>query len=350
MSDLLQEYVSSNTLSKEAILNFIDDYSIYSFYIGTELEFRTKYSSPLREGDDNPSFSLFYSDKYPGLIFFKDQATGRSGDVFEFLRQLMGSVSLKEVLLQINSDFGLNLTHEDVGEFKPHLIKKTPLKKHKTDIKITYRNIPTNIFIDYWKELDISQETLDKYYVKDVRIIHYFNGVYSPVVPRLLTISYEILGKYKIYQPTAEKEFKFRNNYKEEFIEGALQLDFKAPFVIITKSTKECMFFWEHFKWETIAGKSETTMLHPEFMAILKQRYANILIWLDSDEAGIQAQKKYTDLYPWLIPIIMHPSIVEKDITDYYTSAKQENKHKEVLKYTKQLINHATNGRINNKY
>lgn len=341
--DALQEYVNDNLISRENVLKYIDDYSIYSYYIGTELEMRTKYSSPLRLGDDDPSFSLFHSDKYEGKIFFKDQSTGKSGDVFIFLRNLIGNgilATTREVLLQVNSDFKLGLEGKDVGEFKPHLIKVAPVRKLPTRIRITAHIEPTEAFKTYWNdELEISNRTLKKFYVQDVRVIHYITEYDKPVVPRTLTISYEILGHYKTYQPFEDKEFKFRNDYLDIYVEGALQLDFKRNFCIITKSTKECIFFYEHFGWECVAGKSENIPINPYFMnSVLKKRYKKVFIWLDSDEAGIAAQNKYVETYPWLIPITFADYIEQKDATDFFLAGKEAGKKDLALHYLKKLI------------
>lgn len=344
--DALQEFVEMNQLSIPAILKYVDDYSIFSFYIGVELELHTKYSSPLRLKDEDPSFSLYYSNK-TGLedrIFFKDHATGKSGDVFVFLRELLGDgfhrTSVRQVLLQVNSDFGLGLNGEDVGEFKPHLVKKAPLRKEHAKMEVTLHDEPTQEFLDYWDTLGISAETRKRYYCSNARLIHYITEDYhKTIVPKNLCISYEIVGHYKSYQPFAEKQYKFRNNYLDIFVEGALQLKFEKDFAIITKASKECMFFAEHFDWETVAGKSENTPINPYFMEeTLHKKYKTVFIWLDNDEAGRNAQARYVEAYPWLVPIIMDDFIPQKDPTDLYDSAKKVGVQKQALAYMKNLI------------
>lgn len=339
--DLLDEYIHNNLLSKDNILRFVDDYSIYSFYINAELELRTKYSSPLREGDDDPSFSL-YESKYENRgIMFKDSASGKFGNVFDFVQDLMSNgilIPMKSVLLQINSDFGIGLGDEEVGEFKPHLVKAPPLKKLATNIQVTNNSIPTQEFKNYWEVLDIDDSTLALYYATNPRIIHYIAEDHRSIVPKELTIAYEILGKYKIYHPNAPKKYKFRNNYEDHFVEGAMQLQFENNFVIITKATKECMWFRQHYNWDTVAGKSETTMVTPYFMEVLRTRFKTVYIWLDPDKAGMASQLKYMQMYPWLIPIVMHESIEQKDVTDFYTEGKRLGQADKVISYISELI------------
>lgn len=340
--DDLERYVEEHSVSRENVLKYVDQYSLFSFYIGTELETRTKYSSPLRQGDNDPSFSIYWSDKYEGMLFWKDSATGKSGDVFMFLREFMGNGVLtpnRKVLLQINRDFQLGLQGEDVGEFIPHLAKKIPIKKFPTKIQITAHIEPRKEFLDYWMILDIDQDTQKRYYAKDVRVIHYISDQHVSIVAKILTISYEILGHYKIYQPFAEKCFKFRNDYLDLYVEGALQLEFKEDFCVITKSTKDVMFLWQHFRWEAVAPKSENTPINEYFMnSVLRKKYKTVFIWLDPDEAGINSQQQYMEKYPWLIPIIFDDFIAQKDPTDLYVAAKENNKELIALNYMKNLI------------
>ena len=340
MDDILSSYVDKNALSKSTILKYVDDYSIYSFYIGEELELYTKYSSPLRLGDDDPSFSIYYSKykKAKDKIWFKDSSTGKNGDVFTFLQEFLG-LSLKKVLLQVNSDFGIGLSDEEVGDFKPLLLKPVPPKKSPTKIEIAAHNPPTQEFTEYWSFLEVPDSVLNKYYTKNVRVIHYISkDTHITVVPKDLTISYEILGRYKTYQPFGERRFKFRNDYLDIYVEGAIQLEFKKSFAVITKSTKDIMFFNAHFGWECVAGKSENTPINPHFMKILLKRYKKVFIWLDPDKAGQEAQQRYIDQYPTLEPVVFDSFVVQKDPTDLFTAYKRAGKKEHALKYLQKLI------------
>lgn len=336
--DELEKYVSYNLLSKKNILNLVDDYSLYSYYIGDELELRTKYSSPLREGDNDPSFSLFFSKYKENLIMFKDGALGKSGNVFDFLELYLGLTS-RQVQLQVNSDLSLGLDGDEVADFKPAILKKRPIKKFPAKIFINRNNPETPEYLEYWERLDISKSTRDKFYASDVRVVHYSSDKTVTIVPRTLTIAYEILGTYKIYHPFEAKKFKFRNNFPSNYVEGAMQLDFKLDFVIITKANKECMFFDEHFSWDAVAGKSETTPIPEEFIEnILRKNYKKIFVWLDNDATGVTSQAAYLEKYPDFIPIEFGKEIEDKDPTDYYDTMKVRGKQQEALKYIKNLI------------
>jgi len=341
--DLLEDYVDKNLLSKANILKYVDDFSIYSKYIGSELELYTKYSSPLREGDNDPSFSLYYSKYNKEVIMFKDNATGKHGDVFKFIRYLMGGgeemVHLRIVLLQINSDFQLGLNNEERGEFIPHLVKSKPLYKAPVKIEVTGHQSETEEYLKYWEELEIPLAIRRKYYCKDVKVVHYITDVHMSINVRSLAISYEIVGHYKVYQPFEARKYKFRNNYPAGFVEGAIQLQFKKDFCIITKSTKEIMFLDAHFDWESVAGTSENSMVNAYFMEnTLHKRYKKVFIWLDNDEAGRVAQARYLEQYPWLIPVSFDSFLEDSDPTDLFKRLKEEGKREVALDYLEQLI------------
>lgn len=339
------------SLSPENILQYIDDYSIYSHYIGEELEVGARYSSPLREGDDTPSFALFYGRATrKHKIYFKDHATTYKGDVFDYVRIIMSKgkpelVSFTQVLKQIDSDFQLGLYTEEgnLTHLSPLKLPYKPKVKEKYSIKVSSQKQPSLKFIDYWQEkYDISLDTLKYYNVTEAAALHYISKTDSHkfcIYPKTLCISYQIGGCYKLYFPFETKRKKFQNDLPDNWVEGFLQLKYVNDFVIITKAMKEVIFFRQHFDWDTIAGKSENTMIPKHIMDRLFKSYKKVYIWLDRDEAGIKAQAKYIEKYPNLIPV-QYPSYVEqKDPTDRYEVLKRMNMSQQALNEINNLIN-----------
>lgn len=348
VTELLQE-----SLSTENILKYIDDYSIYSHYIGKELELGTRYSSPIRKGDDNPSFSLFQGRD--GKIFFKDHATTFKGDVFNFVRILMSDGNPNEipfpcVLQQIDNDFNLGLYTENSN--LPKLILKKILsdipKKEKYSISITSK-LPSIQFINYWKEkYDIEQPVLNLYNCKEVETLHYISSNNHKVItPKTLCISYQIGGRFKIYFPFECKANKFKNDFPQNWVEGMLQLKYDNDFIIITKAMKEVMFFRQHFDWDTVAGKSETTMIPKHLMDKLFKSYKHVFIWLDKDKTGIEAQNKYIEKYPGLIPLTYPEHVQEKDVTDRYEFLKKTGLAKIALQEIDKIVKDGYNSKHN---
>lgn len=321
--DILENYVNENSLTVENIRDSIDDYSLISYYIGQELELNTKYSSPLREGDEDPSFSMFfgYGDKADeDKIYFKDQSLGVSGDVYKFLKLFLKEENLHKVLRQINHDLRLGLGDDsDSVGLSPTIIKKVPVSKERPSIQIVSQE-PSKEFMDYWwKKYEITKKYTDMYCVACVRDIHFvYSNKTTIVCPKTLCIGYTI-GKYvKTYQPFEKRDLKFRNNYPNTYVEGHMQLDWsRNDLLVITKAMKECILFRQHWNIQAVAGKSESTMIPDFIMQQYLKHFKKIVIWLDPDEAGIKFTKKYLSLYPSIVPAIL-PRTKEKDPTDIF--------------------------------
>jgi hypothetical protein len=338
--------LSKEVLSTENILKYIDDYSIYSYYIGEELELNARYSSPLREGDDNPSFCLFKGSK-DNRIYFKDHATVYKGDIFQFVRILMGDgnpeiIPFEHVLKRIDKDFNLGLYLEN------GIASKLPLKKaiviptkEKYSIRVSSFKEPTKVYLDYWDKYDISLETHKLYNTTNVSVIHYsstYNNRKFQIYPKTLCIAYQIGGRYELYFPFETKKKKFQNDLPTNWIGGFLQLKYKNDFCIITKAMKEVSFFRGHFDWDAVKGKSETTMIPNHLMKQLFDKYKRVYIWLDSDETGIKAQQKYLEKYTKLIPIQYPSYVTQKDVTDRYAYMKSIGMSKIALEEIRNLI------------
>ena len=192
--DALEQYIKKEGLTQENILRYLDEYEIYCHYIGEELELNTKYSSPLRPDanpDDDPSFALYYGKQHNDMLMFKDHGNGLTGGVFRFVQLYLG-ISLKQVLLQINSDFELGFSNAKLNGFKPKpLISSKPLKKAPTEIRITTKDFHTQKYNDYWESLGITKPILDLFNTTEVRLIHFKSGTKTATVfPKTLCIGY----------------------------------------------------------------------------------------------------------------------------------------------------------------
>ena len=320
----LERIINENKLTIENVRDLVDDYSLISYYLGQELELNTRYSSPLREGDESPSFSIFYgydSNKNQDKLYFKDQAGFGKGGVIDFLKLYLNAPSTQSVLEQINYDLKLGLDFDEkCNGLKPTLVKKIPVLKERPTIKIVSK-LPSKEFIEYWaKKYDITLEMLKFYNVKCVDTIQWKTTFKTTVQhPHTLCIAYTIGMYYKLYCPYAPKEDKFRNNYPSNYVEGYLQIDWsRNDLLVITKSTKECILFRQHWNIQAIAGKSETTIIQPEIMLKCLNHFKRIVVWLDPDRTGIESTEKYISLYPSLIPAELPKGITEKDPTDIY--------------------------------
>ena len=321
--DLLENFIDETALTISNVRKLVDDYSLISHYLGQELELHTKYSSPLREGDENPSFSLFYGygTLDPTKLYFKDQIGIASGDVYEFLLKYLGAKTVHSLLEQINYDLqlGLNCNETNIG-LKPTVIKRIPVEKERPKIEVVSQK-PTKAFIDYWfGRYEVIQYWLNYYMTKCVRDIHYvYSSRTSIISPKTLCIGYPIGMYNKVYLPFESKEFKFRNNYPQNYVEGHLQIDWtRNDLLLISKAFKEDIFFRNHWNIQAVSGKSETTYIPDFIMQKYLQHFKRVVVWLDPDEAGIRSMQYYKTMYPKIELVEFLPEVKEKDPTDIF--------------------------------
>lgn len=286
LEDLVNRYI----ISESSILERVDEYTLYCKYLGFEPLLRTKYRSFIRTKDSDPSFSLFESKKHDKEYFWKDSGIGDSGDIFKLIKIRFGYVNNKEVFQRINLDFNLGFGVGPPPERSSKIILyNKPDNKPATNIKIQSKPF-TKADLEFWASFGISQETLILYKVKSIRYYwtHDFQEV--PKAPKGLCFAYEVLGKYKLYQPYMPL-YKFRNNFTEQCLEGFAQLTYQSDTLIITKSTKDVMVLRE-FGYDAVSPRGESTAVPEEFMRHFRKKYKRIFILFDND------MKHRGDVYP----------------------------------------------------
>lgn len=300
--DLLEEYLSSSPLSENVILEEIDEYEIYNFYMGFYPELRTGYSSPLRRGDESPSFSLF-TNRYPPCEYrWKDSGKGIHGDVFKLVQLMFGLKSREEACKKIRQD----IKKEDYGITSGKIVlKDRPVDKGSMVIKVVSKSF-SEAGLEFWNKYHISTSTLRYFNTTEVDMFT-FDGEYF-IRPKDLCFAYRELDRYQLYQPYS-KEYKFRNNLTDRMIFGFHQLKYESDTLIITKSRKDVMMLHE-LGYEAVAPRSENTVMPSEYFTYFSKRYKKIVVLFDND------MKHKGDDYPY--PKVYVPiSTGCKDISDF---------------------------------
>lgn len=271
------DYYLKITHKREQLLEQVDEYSIYEYYI-EDFELDKALRVPYRE-DNNPSFSVFESDGDGPLYKWYDHARGDHGDIVDLLFRLNPGKKLYEIIDMVKSDLG--------GK-KPRPRKpKTPTKIEIIPMSYSQQDLA------YWNLHGITIGTLIKYNVFSVAR-YFLNG--AEKVPPGLMYAYQIDDLYKLYSP--HPKF-FINNYTRDMVEGLKQLPERGDILIIDKSLKDIMFCHE-IGYPAVAGKSEGTLICSEIMLNLKSRFKRLVLMLDNDEAGKRCTEKYLEAYPFL--------------------------------------------------
>lgn len=286
--------------TEQSILEMVDEYTLYCYYTNQDnLLLNKSYNSPFRQ-DYFPSFSVFKTNQNIGVEFYwKDHATGESGNIFKLIQKIEGLSSKEEIFQKINEDFALGYNLPTLQERQKITLYNKPQDQH---INIRIADVPlTEAGLKFWNQFDIKQDLLDLYHVNQIKWYWSYDSQETPTIVQDPTFSYRIGKYYQIYSPFASKEYKFRNNLPDNYFFGYLQLQKNEKLLVIDKSMKD-VIFCRRLGINAIAPKSESTMIQQDKMLELKDRFQDIYLMLDPDEAGMRMTEKYIQKYNWLKP------------------------------------------------
>lgn len=296
---------------KEKILSCISEEDIFSKYI-PHFEVGMLINSPLRE-DKNPSFGIFWSDKYD-KVMFKDYRIG-VGDCFIFVSKLF-NLSYVDTLKKIANDF--NLENYEIGYSNlQNTIERR--KREKIILSIKAKNF-SDLELSYWKQFGISKEILNLYNVYSVDKYYrnsYLRGwttTYNPI----FAYYFPRTNNLKIYRPFDTEENKWRTNANNDWdIQGYDQLPESGELLILTKSMKDVMCL-RSLEYNAIATHAEGHLFNPDFFRHLSGRFKQIILFYDNDETGIKTAEKIANMYNLKRIFIPDNDLEIKDISDYY--------------------------------
>lgn len=271
------------------ILKYVTDLDIFELYLGS-IPTRP-ISSPLRE-DTKPSFSLFMSKEY-GKVFFKDHATGESGDCFLFVMRLFKLKTKIAAFNRIASDFKLDEFDIDPTNY---VSTTTPIRNTVVKKKVVARpRLKMSVKVRPWKIRDKNYWS-GKYHlgIKQLEycnifpISHYFvNG--SATVAQELAYAFveekDNVQTFKIYQPKSVDD-KWINNNDFSTWELWTQMPDKGKVLIITSSRKDAAVIKSLFPSGEITScslQSENVKPKQSVTDELISRFDEVFIMYDND-------------------------------------------------------------------
>jgi 5S rRNA maturation endonuclease (ribonuclease M5) len=290
---------------EEMIIKRYSIYDIFSYYVGGNFKIGQPINSPLRE-DNNPSFGIFPA--LNGDLMFKDFATGSVGGWVKFI-QLKFNLPYRWAIIRVFIDLMMSNLPITNSTVHPNI----QYHKKKSSIGLKLSTLRKND-IDYWKQYNISVDLLSNYNVIPVSDVWVNNNLILNRNEKNLIFAYLINGKIKVYSPLADRGNKWVGNTDSSCVFGIDQLPLQDNILIITKALKDVMTL-KSLGYNAVSGNSETTLLKESTINNLKQRFKQIYVFLDNDEAGIIAAEKYKDKYE-LDYIIIPLEYKCKDISD----------------------------------
>jgi len=295
-------------MSLRDLLDKVDDYDIYSYYLGP-VKLKKLINSPLRSDDQIPSFALFPSRDGSGILF-KDHGNGESGNALKFLKLYRGIQTRDELereLLRIVRRMNPN---ENIRTAKTTKLVSSGV----TDIGIV-RQPFTEVDKRYWKQFHISIDTLKRFNVFSIKYFlcnRVVRGTYKETNPMY---AYKVYDRFKIYRPLASKYTKWRTNLTNRHVQGLAESPQEGGnLLIITKSLKDVMCLYE-MGYNAIAASSETTFIPEDILKSLRSKWKHIVILYDRDGPGMMNARKYSKQYE-LDAIFVNKKFKSKDISD----------------------------------
>lgn len=310
-----------DNITLDWILSKVTEYDIYAKYIG-QFKVGMIYNSPFRK-DKNPSFGIYYSKRTKQLLF-KDHGTGECGNVIKFVSLFTGKTEYNDILSDIVDK--LNITNNTKLVSSKQYIQPT-----ETVIGVVRQEF-TDVDINYWKQFNISINTLKKFNVNSIKY-YLCNGIVKGTYKRENPMyAYKVYNNFKIYRPLADKYTKWRNNLTDYDIQGYEQLPQKGDILFITKSMKDVMCLHE-MGYPAVSPSSESTFLPKDVLEQLKTRFKRIIILFDRDTAGVKRSRKLSR-ETGLKAMFINKKFKAKDVSD----AVKANSFEEIKNWLNETI------------
>ncbi len=240
-----------------------------------------KNHSPLRR-DEDPSFLIGVNTN--GTIYWKDQRTGLSGNLYTLIIEREPSVSnFPEAIYFINRQLQrLNIQPIDKASL-------SAIKTKQFKLGVVRRQWLQHD-IDYWAQFGISKKTLELYNVSPIEWIYLNpNTKYETVIVAdkfsyVFKETKDSLVTLKVYQPFSTTA-KWFSDCTEQISawHGWVQMDKNADVLIWTKSLKDVMSIRETTGFNSVSLQAESWMPKVSVVNELKQRFRQIYLLYDND-------------------------------------------------------------------
>lgn len=305
----------STSLALEDILKKVSEMQILKHFLGVS-ELPTVINSPLRE-DNNPSFGLYTPDGK--RVRYKDFATGDTGSLFTLLEKKWG-LSFQQVLTKIintNIDSSNNVV-VSVTKYS----KSTTTYSGNTNLEVKIRDW-RDYDIEYWNNYGISLDLLKEANV--FPISHYIitkNNRRMIFGADRLAFAYfeckEGIVSIKVYQPYNKHHFKWISKHDRSVLGLWHMIPSKGKVVCICSSVKDALCLRAATNIPTICLQGEAYGISQTAQQVLRSRFDNVCILLDSDKPGKEDANKLAE-QTGFINIELPESKEYKDIAEYYT-------------------------------
>jgi hypothetical protein len=285
------------------LLARVDERDIFHSYLGIypSVEGKVVYCSPLRV-DRHPT--CWFVRGANNRLYFQDFGANYDNksrlDCFD-VAQYVTKKPFWETLLDIAS------RHKPWEAQNPINLRQGTLPK-PTIYEVKYQPAPwSQRDIWYWGLFGISVSTLAYFNVEPAKMVWVKHPAAKEFQARfyydenvLLYVYNFKQGQYKkVYMPLAKKkEHKWWSNAHHKIIQGFEQLTYYTSVLVITKSLKDVMWWYQNLGVDSIALQSESTLVDQELLGSICDRYKTVVVNYDNDPVGKANAAKLKAMLP----------------------------------------------------
>lgn len=330
LPQLTESQTTHSASNRSKVLS--NSHEVYRRYFRSDFEVGKYYVSPLRAGDNTPSFNIYEDRIDRDILLFKDWG-GASGNCIDFV-MIKFNVDFKTAMTMIERDIRLDVVEIDRSRTikdNDRVIKIFPYM----DSRGRYSYTDTDRW--YWEHLHkTSLNVVLKEGAYSIREVWIDGASYvaamrdSPVY----YYHYPIEGSnyFKLYVPFI-KDRKWLSNLSgvtSRALGGLNTLSAYGKELIITKSDKDRIVL-KGLGFNAINVQGEDIPIHKELLNELKERFETIYLLWDNDynkptNIGKKLGDKYQDMYdvgriliPEDMPYTDTAELIQKYDTDILT-------------------------------
>lgn len=315
-------------ITKEQILDVLTEEMLFRHYCPHFEKLDAFFASDLRK-ETKPSCKI--SD-FGGYLLYKDFGSSEPGtNIWGYLMRKFG-VKYLDTFDIVASDFNLkpgNLKYAASAN-ESSLDKKQGSAK-RTEIKIKVRPWMLNDKQYWYEKYGIHKEMLEEYSVRAISHFWINNNIFYADESCYSYDYYYHNGRLlrKIYQPL-NKKWKWYSNIDNTVVQGIANIPKTYDTLIITKSLKDIMCL-RNLGYYSVAPNNEVSWIPEVVWQKFKDRYKQMFIFFDNDEAGVINAQIFSSIYgiPYFyLPV--EPNV--KDISDYINKYRDVDKAKQLMK------------------
>ena len=307
-------------ISRKDILSQVNTYDIMAHFLKDYYEMEQQ---PIEEGvhiyvpevsgkQKTPSFNIYQSKK-SGEWRYKD-FTGNDGSAFDLVMKLFG-VSFSKAIKIINQDMQLGLEDKKIDYKK---VKPKPEYRVAVERNYTYNLVTgkwTKKRLEFWSRYGVGIDTLDKYNIRPLETLSYFNKYNVPKEIKsgsdslIFCWEYDSWGKY--YLPKIDgvqkKGFGYFGKKADDYVFGLEQLPETGDELYLVAGEKDTLSMSAHGHNAVCLSSEEAVPSNsPKFMSLLEsKRFKKHYILYDADETGTRRMMEIHSEIPELVPKII---------------------------------------------